>query len=120
MCSPVVVTARRTRGGDAEGVHGLADHVFTQHGAEGRLAVTPARERRAAGALEMEIPAPPVPVDHLTDKQGPPVAESRRVPAELVTGVRLGDGRCPVRRGVAHQQGHARRGPQITGVESEL
>jgi hypothetical protein len=65
----------RAGGGDAEGGHRLAHHVFTQHGAEGRAAVAAARERGAAGALPLEVVPAAVAADDLAEEDGATVAE---------------------------------------------
>jgi hypothetical protein len=44
-------------GRDAEGVHGLADEVFAQHGAEGGPAIPAARIRSGAGAFQLDVVA---------------------------------------------------------------
>jgi MFS family permease len=81
-------------------VHRLADQHLAQHRADRGLAVAAARERRAARALEGDVAAPAVAVDHLAEQQRAAVAELRREAAELVAGVGLGDrlgalGQCP-------------------------
>ena len=82
---------KRARGGNAEGVHGLADEVLTQHRADRRMPVTAACEGRTPGSFEMEVASKAVDVDDLADEEGATVAEAWRVSAELMPGVRLRD-----------------------------
>jgi hypothetical protein len=51
----------------------------------------------------VEVATAPVRVDDLAEQQRPPVAEARRVPAELVTGVGLRDRRRAIGHGVPDQ-----------------
>ena len=68
----------------------------------------------------MEVAQPAVRVDELAEQQRPPVAEARRVAAELVTGVGLRDGNRPVRDRRPHQQGQAVGTGQPGCVEPQL
>ena len=53
--SPVTHGGERARGRNAQRGHRLADDVFPQHRPERGAAVAPARERRRAGALELDV-----------------------------------------------------------------
>ena len=77
-------------GGHAERVHGLADEVLAQDGAEGGAAVSAAGERGGAGALQLDIVALDVADEDLAEQVGAAVAEGGDEVAELVAGV--GDG----------------------------
>ena len=77
----------RARGRDAEREHRLADDVFAQHRAERGAAVAPARERRRARALELDVAADAVGVDDFAEQDGAAVAELRHEMAELVAGI---------------------------------
>ena len=90
-----------TGGGDAQGVHGLAEQHLAEHGADGGLAVAPARERRAARALEGDVAALALAVDDLPQQQRPPIAQLGREAAELVACVGLGERLRAVGHGVA-------------------
>ena len=68
---------QRTRGGNAEGVHRLADDVLAEHRADRSEAVAAARERRTSGALEVQVEDAAGAVDQLAHQQRAPVAEAR-------------------------------------------
>ena len=68
---------QRAGGRDAEGVHRLADDVLAQHRADRGQAVAAARERRAPGALEVQVAEAAVGVDELAEQQRAAVAEPR-------------------------------------------
>jgi hypothetical protein len=110
----------RARGGNSEGVHGFGDQHLAQHGTDGRLAVPSPRERRAARTLEHEVAAASESVDDLTQQQGAPVAQNRREPAELVTGVRLGERLGALGHVVAGEDGRAFGSVQRVGIESQF
>ena len=106
----------RPRGGDSQGVHGLTDHVLAQHRPHRCQSVPTTRERGAARPLEVQVP----PVAELAHEQRAAVAESGRVPAELVTCVGL-RGRCrALRHVVAHQQPDPLMPPQVVGLQAQL
>ena len=96
------------RGGNAQRLHGLADQVFAQHGAQRGFAVAAARKRCAPGTLEGDVAAPAAAVDDFTQQQRPAIAQLRRKAAELVAGIGLGDRCGPLGQFVAAEQG----GPQ--------
>ena len=98
----------RARGGDAERRHRLADEVLAQHRAERGASVAAARERRASGALELDVASPPVGADDLAEQDRPPVAELRDEPAELMAGVRERERLRACRDLVADENGCAR------------
>src|SRR3546814_15597488 len=77
---------QRPGGRDVEAVHRLADDVFAQHRAERGTAVAAARERGAAGALELDVPPDAVTPDHFAQQDRPAVAALRHPAAELETG----------------------------------
>ena len=77
----------RTRGRNAQHRHRLADDVFAQHRAERGAAIAPARKRRRARALELDVTAHAVGVDHLAEQDGAAVAELRNEMTELVAGI---------------------------------
>jgi hypothetical protein len=94
---------------------------LAQHRAPARLAVAAARERRAARALEGDVAAPALAVDHLAQQQRAAVAQLRREAAELVAGVGLGDRLGAGGHAVAGEQRGARhRGRQGVGVQAQL
>ena len=68
---------QRAGGGDAQRVHGLADEGFAQHRADGGLAITTAREGRAARAFESDVAALAVAVDQLAQQQRAAVSQLR-------------------------------------------
>ena len=101
-------------------MHALTDDVLAQHGTDRRQTVSAARERRTARALEVQVANAAVREPHLTDEERTPVAESRGVCTELVSGVRLGDRDDPVWQCVADQQTFAVGTPQVRRIEAEL
>ena len=94
----------RARGRDAQRRHRLADEVLAQHRAERGASVAAARERRASGALELDVASPPVVADDLAEQDRAPVAELRDEPAELMPGVRERDRLRACRDLVADEQ----------------
>jgi len=68
---------QRPGGRDAERVHRLANQVLAQHRADRGFPVAAARERRAARALEGNVAAPAVSVDHLAQEYRAAIAELR-------------------------------------------
>ena len=92
---------QRPRGGNAQRVHRLAHHIFTQHRPQPGAPVAAARIGRAPGPLELDIAALPVGADGFAQQHGAPVAQLRVVLAELVPGIQLGKRLGPVRQGVA-------------------
>ena len=106
--------------GDAQGVHRLADDVLAQHRTDRGQAVTAARERRAPGALQVEVTKVPVGVDDLTEQEGAPVAQTRGEAAELVPGVGLRHRSGTAGDEIADQQPQAVGTPQPGRVEAEL
>ena len=74
---------------DAQRVHRLGDHVLAQHRPDRSEPVATTGERRPPRALQVEVPAVAGSVDDLAHQQGSAVAQTRRVAAELVTGVGL-------------------------------
>jgi hypothetical protein len=101
-------------------VHRLADHVLAQHRTDRGQAVAATSERRATGALEVQVAQPAVRVDDLTEQECAPVAQPRDEPAELVPGVGLCHRRGTRGDEVADQQAQALRTPQPRGVPAEL
>ena len=81
----------RAGGGDAEGVHRLADDVLAQHRADRGQAVAAAGERRAPGALEVQVAQPAVGVGRARRAAARARRRAAGVPAELVPGVGLRD-----------------------------
>ena len=111
---------QRPARGNAERVHRLADHVLAQHRPDHGLTVPAARERRAAGALEVQVAPLTAGVDELAQQQRPAVPQPRRVAAELVAGVRLRDGLGAGGERVTDQHPDAVVGAQRLGVGAEL
>jgi hypothetical protein len=109
----------RPRGRDAQAVHGLADDILAQHRAYRGLAVGAPGERGTPGPLDVQIAAAPPGIHHLAEQQRAAVPEARRVAAELVAGVGLGDRRNPLRH-LPNQQRDARRLPQLRGIGAQL
>ena len=110
----------RARRRDAEGVHRLADDVLPQHRTDGGQAVAAARERRAAGALEVQVAHPSVAVDELAEQERPTVAEAWGEAAELVAGVRLRHGVRAGRHLGAGEQPESVGAAERVGIETEL
>lgn len=101
-------------------MHRLADDVFAQHRTHRGQAVAPAGEWCRTRTLEVDVAEPAVGVSQLAEQHCAPVAQSRDVTTELVTGVGLRYRRGPGRHKVADQK------PQPVGtlkpcrVEAEL
>ena len=96
--------SERSRRRYAQGVHGLADDVLPEHRADRSEPIPTTGERRAARAFEMDVMQETVRVDDFAEQEGPPVAQARRVPAELMPGIRLRNGFRPGRNQVAGQE----------------
>ena len=96
------------RRGDAQRVHGLADHQLAQHRAERRAAVAAAGIRRRSRAFELHVHAAAVRGDLLAEQDGAAVAEAGEV-AELMAGVGLRQRLRAVGQGVAGEDGGAGR-----------
>ena len=77
-------------GRDPQCVHGLADDVLAKHRTDRGKTVAATRERRTAGALEVEVAA--WRLAEFAEQKRAPVAQPRDEPAELMTGVGLCDG----------------------------
>ncbi len=110
----------RAAGRDPERVHRLAEDVLAQHRPDDRLAVASARERRAAGALEVQVAPVAVRVEDLAEQQRATIAQPRRVRAELMAGVRHRDRRGPVGPRVAGERRDPVGCPQGAGIDAEL
>jgi hypothetical protein len=111
---------QRPRGRHPERVHRFAQDVLAQHRAHRRLAIAAARKRRPAGALELNIAALPVRVDHFAEQQRPPVAQLRHEVAKLVAGVGLCQGLRARRGVVAGENLGADRRIERRGVQPQL
>ena len=83
---------QRARGRHPRCGHELRDQIFAQHGADGGLAVAPAREGGTARAFQLDVEAAVIGGDDLAQKMRAAVAELGREAAELVAGIGLGDG----------------------------
>ena len=106
--------------GDAQGVHRLADDVLAQHRPDRGQPVAAAREGGPARALEVEVAQASVGRGQLAEQERAAVTEPRGEPAELVAGVRLGDGSGAGGDEVADQQSGAVGAAQGVGVEAEI
>jgi hypothetical protein len=101
-------------------MHGLRHDVLAQHRSERRLAVTTARVRRRAGALQVELTTVALAIDELAEQQRPTVTEAAREAAELVPGVRLGDRRRAIGQSLSDQRGEAGGAAERSDVEAQL
>ena len=70
--------AQRARRRHAEVMHRLAAQEFAHRRAQHRAPVGAARVRRRPGALELQLPALAVGVDHFAERDRAPVAELAR------------------------------------------
>src|SRR3954462_4141675 len=59
-------------------------------------------------------------IDELAEQQRPTVTEAAREAAELVPGVRLGDGRRAVGQSLSDQRGEASRATERSDLETQL
>ncbi len=110
----------RARGGHAERVHGFAQDVFAEDGAERGFTITAAGERGAAGAFELDVAALANGIDHFAEQDGAAVAELRDEVAELVAGVGLGQGLGAGGSVVSGEDLGADRRIERGGVEAEF
>ena len=101
----------RARCRNLERVHRLAEDGFSQHRADGGLAVAAARKRGSPRALEGDVAPTAVAVNDLAEQERPTVAERRRETAELVPRIGLSDGRRALWRFVAREN----RAPAVAG-----
>ena len=111
----------RPRGRDAERVHRLADHVLAQHRPDRGLAVAAARERRAAGALEVQVAPAAV------RRRAPRRAAARGRRRAAASSRRTGGPRRPARRAsrprgpaLPSEDVDAVGRPQRLGIDAEL
>ena len=110
----------RSRGRDSQHRHRLADDVFAQHRTERRAAVAPARKRRRARPLELDVAADAVGVDHLAEQDRAAVTQLRHEMAKLVTGIGHGDRVGAVGQALAGEDFRAFRAFQPVRIEPEL
>ena len=110
---------QRPRRRNAERRHRLGHDVFTQHRPERRAPVAAARERRRAGALQLQVEAPALAVDDLAQEHRPPVAELRHEIAELVARIGHGDRLGAVRDPLAGEHRDPLRRLQLVRIEAE-
>ena len=110
----------RAGGRDAQGEHRLADDVFAQHRPERGAAVAPARERRRAGSLELDVAADAVLVDDLAEQDGAAVAELGHEMAELVAGIGHRDRVGAVGEALSGEDFGAFRALQQVRIEPEM
>ena len=75
-------------GRNAERSHGLADDILAQDGTQRRSPISAPGKRRRTRALELNIAAHAVQVDHFAEQNRPPVAKLRDELTELVSSVR--------------------------------
>ena len=108
-------TARRR---DAERVHGLADEIFAQHGAECGTAIAAARIGRGAGTFQLDIEPFARGRELLTQQDRAAVAEPGQV-SVLVSGVCLRDGLGTGRNLIAGEDDCRVRIGESRGVESD-
>ena len=118
--SPDVTAASERVVGMPEREHRLADDVFAQHRTERGAAVAPARERRRARALELDVAADAVPVDDLAEQDGAAVAELGHEMAELVAGIGHRDRIGALGDALSGEDFSAFRALQHVGIEPEL
>ena len=105
--------------GHAQAVHGLGQQVFAQHRAQPRAPVAAAAEGGGAGALQLDITPPPLPVDHLAQQNRPPVAKLWHPAAKLVPGIGLRQRLGPVGQTIARQHGQPLGCRQRVGVKAK-
>src|SRR5689334_5661248 len=74
----------RTRGGDAEREHGLADDIFPQHRTKRGAAIAIAGKRRWPGALQLYVASDTIRVAQFAQEDRTPVAQLRNPAAELM------------------------------------
>ncbi len=110
----------RARGRNAQHRHRLADDVFAQHRTERGSAIAPARIRRRAGALELNVTADAVGVDNLAEQDGAAVTELRHEMTELVAGIGHRNRVGAVGDTLARQDFGALGGAEPVGIEAEM
>ena len=103
-----------------EGGHGFRDDILAQDRPQRRASVAAARERRRAGAFQLDVVANAVFTDDLAEQNGAAVAELRRKATELVPGVSHGQGLGAVGNLVARKDGETFRRIEPSDVDPEL
>ena len=92
-------------GGNAEGVHRLADKVLAQYRADWRPSVASAGIGGGARSFQLDVIAMAGGVHDLAQQDGTSVTQLRVVAAKLVPGVDAGEGLCTVWNGIAGHHG---------------
>ena len=100
---------QRPAGRHAQGMHGLAHRIFTQHGAKGRPAIAHAGIKSGPAAFQLQVVALAVGANELAQEHSPAIAQLGVVAAELMPGIGLGDGLGAAGHMVAGQHGQALR-----------
>ena len=118
--SPEVTAASERVVGMPKCEHRLADDVFAQDRPERGAAVAPARERRRARSLELDVAAHAVLVDHLAEQDGPAIAELGHEMAELVAGIGHRDRVGAIREALSGEDFSPFRALQHIGIKAEL
>ena len=91
-----------------------------KHRAERGAAVAPARKRRRAGPLELDVAADAVLVDDFAEQDGAAVAELGHEMAELVAGIGHRDRVGPIREALSGEDFGPFRALQQVRIEAEL
>jgi len=94
--------------------------VFAQHRAERGAAIAAARKRRRARALELDVAADTVGVDHLAEQDGAAVTKLGNEVAELVPGIGHRDRVGAVRNPLAGQNLDTLRASKQFRIEAEM
>ncbi len=110
---------QRTRGGNAERMHGLTDEVLAQHGPHGGQSIAGAGPGRAARALQLHIAQHAVAVAQFAQQQRAPIAQRGNEVRELMAGVGLCDGPC-IFGELSAGEDLLRNGADHRGVEAKL
>ena len=113
-------SGQRSRGGNSERGHGFANNVFAEYGAEGGFAIAAARERRAPGALQLQIVTRAIRVDDFTKKKSAAVTELGYESTELVAGIGLRNRLGTLGNRVAREHRDSVSRLQPAGVDGEL
>ena len=107
-------------GRNAERVHRLADEILAQHRPERSATVAPARKRRRARTLELDVAAAPVAINDFPEQNGTPIAELRYELPELVPGIGCRERFRPRGNTLPREDRDPLRAFKSLGIETEI
>ena len=99
-------------------MHGLADDVLPEHGADGGFAITSSGVGCAPRPLQLHIETLSRGGDLFPQEHGSPIAQHGEVP-KLVAGIGLGQGKGPLGKLIAAEQSCSCSAAQCLRVEAQ-